>query len=303
MSGTVPTPGVTVRALSPTEALARLPAIDAVLQAAYGVAGFGPSLARRITVQPDGFVAAEEVGVDGTARVVGVGTAVAYPDAGYGWLGLIGTHPDRERRGIGAAVTAQLVELLEHKGCAVALDASVAGRPVYERLGFVEAEVTTVLVAGAPSMLGPVPDRVSEADGFASPLAAADLAAVIAFDRRCTGADRSRLYGSLCVEHEARSFVVRRGADLVGVAFATDRAIAPLLAVDEDALRPLLGAALRLRYASAPTVVVPASSGHRTALEAFGFTEQRTLTHMRRGIGQLPGERGLIAGQASLGEG
>ena len=32
------------------------------------------------------------------------------------------------------------------------------------------------------------------------------------------------------------------------------------------------------------------------ALEAFGFTEQRTLTHMRRGIGPLPGERGLIAG-------
>ncbi|MGD9754583.1 MAG: GNAT family N-acetyltransferase [Acidimicrobiia bacterium] len=299
--------------MSPTEALARLPAIDEVLQAAYGVAGFGPSLARRITVQPDGFVAAEEAGDDGTARVVGVGTAVAYPDAGYGWLGLIGTHPDRERRGIGAAVTARLVELLERKGCAAVLDASVAGRPVYERLGFVEAGVTTVLVAGTPPARRAAPDQTPDqtpdptpdptADGVAPPLVAADLAEVIAFDRRCTGADRSRLYGALCVEHEARSFVARRGRELVGVAFATERSIAPLLAVDEAALRSLLGAALRLRYASAPTVVLPASSGHRAALEAFGFTEQRTLTHMRRGIGRLPGERGLIAGQASLGEG
>lgn len=291
-----PLASIVVRALRATEAVALLPALNDVLAAAYHQPDFHGALGRRVTIQPDGFVAAVDE-AHGAGRVVGCGTAVAYPDAGYGWLGLIATHPDHERRGIGAAVTTALVAVLEGYGCAAALDASAAGHPLYLRLGFEEAGTTTVLAATTSTPgADPGPDS-------AEPMTAADLAAVVELDRAATGADRTRLIGCLWSEQPNRALVVRRDGALVGFGFATDWSLAPVIALDDGALRALLDAALRLPFAVAPSVLVPPGSDHGPTLEAFSFRPRRTLVHMQRGVSRLPGRRGCIAGMASLGEG
>ena len=85
--------------------------------------------------------------VDGAALVNVLATLDGRPVAtGTGWLtgstlGLynIATLPDARGRGIGRAVTARLMDLGAERGSAEAvLHASEEGRPVYERLGFVE---------------------------------------------------------------------------------------------------------------------------------------------------------------------
>ena len=85
--------------------------------------------------------------VDSAALVNVLATLDGRPVAtGTGWLtgstlGLynIATLPDARGRGIGRAVTARLMDLGVERGSAEAvLHASEEGRPVYERLGFVE---------------------------------------------------------------------------------------------------------------------------------------------------------------------
>ena len=85
--------------------------------------------------------------VDSAALVNVLATLDGRPVAtGTGWLtgstlGLynIATLPDARGRGIGRAVTARLMDLGAERGSAEAvLHASEEGRPVYERLGFVE---------------------------------------------------------------------------------------------------------------------------------------------------------------------
>ena len=77
--------------------------------------------------------------------VVGTGCCIAYPDAGFGWIGLVATLPAFQRRGIATAITEFLGRTLAAYGCASVLDASLAGGPVYERMGFADCGVTRVL--------------------------------------------------------------------------------------------------------------------------------------------------------------
>ena len=65
------------------------------MQQAYGVSSFRTSIDRFAAVQPDGLVVVEDDGA-----VVGTGCCVAYPDGGFGWIGLVATAPAFQRRGI-----------------------------------------------------------------------------------------------------------------------------------------------------------------------------------------------------------
>jgi ribosomal protein S18 acetylase RimI-like enzyme len=59
--------------------------------------------------------------------------------AGHAFVTNIGTAPEHRRLGLGSVVTSALVDLARDRGfTAATLTASVMGRPMYERLGFVE---------------------------------------------------------------------------------------------------------------------------------------------------------------------
>ena len=58
---------------------------------------------------------------------------------GHAFVTNIGTAPEHRRLGLGSVVTSAVVDLARDRGYGVAsLTASVMGRPMYERLGFVE---------------------------------------------------------------------------------------------------------------------------------------------------------------------
>jgi hypothetical protein len=101
---------------------------------------------------------------------------------------------------------------LEERGCrTLVLIATEAGRPMYERLGFVVLEEQLHFsIDGLPA--GPEPDTVR-------PFAAADLDPVLALDALATGEDRSALLSGLAgpattrvaadPDGDVRGFVVR----------------------------------------------------------------------------------------------
>ena len=186
--------------------------------------------------------------------------------------------------------------LLEH-GCASVLDASLAGGPVYERMGFVDHGLTRVMgYAGG--------DDATAADGDeCEQLTADDVDEVARFDAPRFGANRRQLLAKVVDQHPGRAVVLRRRGKVAGYLVAQESTLAPVVADTSESLTSLVAAALRLDWATPPRINVPPESGHLATLQRLGFEVRRELRHMRRGIEVLPGRRESIAAQVSLGEG
>jgi GNAT superfamily N-acetyltransferase len=267
--------------------------IDALLTRAYGAGSMRARVERFLALQPQGWVLARDV--DG---LVGVGGCIAYPDAGFGWIGLIATDPSIERRGIGTAITNWLVDALRSLDCAAVLDASGPGAPLYRRMGFQDYGTTAVMTAEA-LVLPPTADvaiRVQSAD---DPITD-DL---FAYDMARFGADRSRLLRYMLEVDRCPTFAVVRGGAVRAFAMVQDDAIGPMVADDQDALAAVLNAAAEVSATRPIRVRVSSESSRGPMLESWGFSAVRTLAHQRLGIDALPGLRHLLASQTSFGEG
>ncbi|MCU1364492.1 MAG: family N-acetyltransferase [Ilumatobacteraceae bacterium] len=280
---------ITLRAVAPTEVDDAIPKMDAVMRRAYKAPSFRAQIGWYAAVQPDGLVVAEDAG-----EIVGTGCGIAYPDGGFGWIGLIGTEPTHERRGIGALLTERVAEVLAGHGCDAALDASAAGGPLYERIGFTDHGPTRVVAV--PRRGTPHP-RVL-------PVGPDDLAAFSAYDAGVFGADRSALLALLVAQYPGRSGLVR-GTDgaVVGIVLAQHVTVGPLAADDADTLAELVAFAGALPWNDDARICVPPESGHLDALLALGCVPGRDLRHMRRGVPLLPGRTAAYAGRISLGIG
>jgi predicted N-acetyltransferase YhbS len=282
---------VTPRRVDPSTEPATLEAMDEVMRRAYGAASFRTSIDRFVAVQPDGLMVVE---LDG--QVVGTGCCIAYRDAGFGWIGLVATEPAFERRGIATMITDALSDVLATFGCASVLDASLKGAPVYERMGFVDHGLTTVMSPGDDGLVA-APSTDCE------PIDAADLDAIAAYDAARFGADRRSLLTVLLDQCPDRAFVVRAGATITGYAVAQEATLAPVVADDAASLEALVAACTVLTWQVPPRINPPPESGHIETLQRLGFERRRELRHMHRGIGALPGRRSCLAAMVSLGEG
>ena len=116
-----------------------------------------------------------------------VATGVATANGPVGWLGGIVVDAPFRERGYGRAMTEDLIRLLRAAGCStLSLEATNAGRPMYERMGFRLATHYHQLQADRIDRQPEPPQgtRVRRLD-------AADLPAVIELDRAATAEDRS----------------------------------------------------------------------------------------------------------------
>jgi ribosomal protein S18 acetylase RimI-like enzyme len=281
---------VTPRRVDPAAEPATLEAMDVVMQQAYGVSSFRSSIDRFVAVQPDGLAVVEAEG-----SVVGTGCCVAYPEGKFGWIGLVATLPEFQRQGIGTIITEFLSSVLMDHGCASVLDASAAGGPVYERMGFADRGITTVMGFAA--------DGDSAAEVECDALSTGDLDEVVRFDALRFGANRREVLATVIEQNPRRAFVVRRRDKIAGYVVAQESTLGPVVADTSESLTSLINAALRLDWPTPPRINAPPESGHLATLQRLGFEHRRELRHMRRGIEVLPGRRESIAAQVSLGEG
>ena len=121
--------------------------------------------------------------IDGRVVATGVGTA-SLP---VGWIGAIIVEEGLRRRGLGRAMTDAICDRLRAAGCeTLSLEASDAGRPLYERMGFRLATFYHQLQADHLDE-APVPPPGARV----RMLTQLDLPAVFELDRQATGEDRS----------------------------------------------------------------------------------------------------------------
>jgi len=227
-------------------------------------------------------------------RLIGTVTTTTYGRA-LAWIGMMVVHPDFRRQGVGAALMRLALAYVHDLGIAsVKLDATPAGRPLYESLGFVaEAELQRWQGVARPAG-GPKPRRQS----------AESLQSLLALDKTAFGADRSRLLELLIVEGLGGPQVVGSSRGTAeGYAIArqgrTATYIGPIVATSAAVVGQLLDGVFA-RFAGEDVCLDVHGSGllEPIMLEGRGLSPRRSLTRMRLGIDGAAGAARMVCASA-----
>lgn len=212
-------------------------------------------------------VAAE---VDGEIVGIGFGTR----NGAVGWIGLVCVRPGYQGRGIGAATTERVAELLENRGCrTLVLTATEMGLPVYERLGFsTETHYQGFVGLSLQSeSLHPLLRR----------MAPEDLPSVCELDLRITGEDRSHLLRALA----GPGWVFRDDGEIRGYHLPVPWGGGPLITPEPEAARALTHLA---RTLAGPKETVrfwlaEENGAGANLMQEMGFERVQRLPRMVRG--------------------
>lgn len=273
------------------------PAIDHLLQVSYANPHtYVGRLRRQLALQPDGWLIIERDGA-----TVGVGGITIMESVGY--IGLVATDPTAQRQGIASALMRALMAVGAGAGCTrILLDASSAGKPLYERLGFTTDDTVTIWrrEAGFPG------DEIAgKSEITLLPYTQEDFAEIVACDARGYGARRERVVASFLADDPA---LVRLARDTTGalqgyLVLQTEGgyAIGPWLATSPAAAHALLAWVIAHAGAHPLTTQTPgANQSGAELLVAAGFIPIRSLTHMRFGEPLPSTRRKIVYSQASL---
>jgi GNAT superfamily N-acetyltransferase len=221
-----------------------------------------------------GFVAEDNGTVIGTALCWKFGTE-------RGTLGLVIVSPDEQGRGIGR----KLMELvLEELGNRVTfLHATVAGKPLYEKLGFVTCGGLTQhqgTLARIDAVAPPVGEQLRAAT-------AADTPKLIELASRASGFDRSATIPALL--EFAQGVVLERDGEVLGFSllrpFGRGYAIGPVVAQhasDDLRARALISYWLAQHEGDFVRIDVPGDAGIHDWLTSLGMTRVDSVEKMVR---------------------
>ncbi len=221
-------------------------------------------------------------------RVAGTATTIIYENR-FAWIGMILVDPEFRRRGIGRALLEKAVAHLEAEAVpCIKLDATPAGKILYQRLGFeAEYEIERWVLKRDTGNARPV-QRPSQ-----------DPGAALAMDREIFGADRTALLRSIAGTAPELLVLAPQDKGLAGYAFGRSGSLAdhlgPWIARDAVAARQLLADFLERSQRDTIFVdVLTNNSWARALLNQRGFEFSRPLTRMHRGANIYPGQPDLV---------
>lgn len=213
------------------------------------------------------------------------GTVACFAFGRVGWIAMMLVDEPYRGRGIGR----RLMEFaLQHLGAndvdCIRLDATPLGRPLYEKMGFVE-EYTLTRFGGC--VLAPN-KPTAPSDTVLEDLTQEEWETCMLLDATCLTVDRRRLLSCLFQESPRSLLGAKQEGRLVGYLTARPGRLAtflgPGVALDESAGAALLKEQFWRHRGMALLVDIPNSQSTAYELaESSGLTARRALTRMRRG--------------------
>ncbi len=149
---------------------------------------------------------------DDAGRAIATSIALPYPEGGFGWIGMVLVHTPFRKRGLATALLGRAIDALRAKRLVAMLDATPAGRKVYEALGFRATEQISRWRGRGGAGAKPKP----------MPVSADDIAGFAAADGAAFGAARPRLIAELLVASRHRHGDAAPRWRLAGDAHGTD---------------------------------------------------------------------------------
>ncbi len=226
-------------------------------------------------------IVAEEAG-----RVAGTALGWRWGDA-YATLGLVIVDPACQGRGIGKQLLLAVLEALP--GYTVRLHATVAGLPLYQKLGF---EVTGIIQQHQCAALGEITPVPLTDYQFLSAARPQDGALLTALDQRAHGQSRPALIAALLTEAE-RTLILKDQHGLPqGFAalrrFGRGWAIGPVIAHDLQQAKVLVSALLQPLVGEFVRLDSDPSLGLSAWLESQGLPVVDVPTVMVKGTPWMP---------------
>lgn len=204
----------------------------------------------------------------------------------FAWVSMVLVLPEHRRMGYATRLLRVALKDLENRALTPVLDATPAGREVYQHEGFRDrwgfSRLATESISTAP------------ADGSVRAIRDSDWAWILQLDVAAFGASRERLLRGLARRLPEAALVSEGRGFLLGRDGREARQIGPLVARDEQTATKLLSHALRAVEPPAYLDVVAHAPALREWLEARGFLFQRPFTRMVRGLRPAPGNEELV---------
>jgi GNAT superfamily N-acetyltransferase len=202
-------------------------------------------------------------------------------DPSVAWISMLLVDPDRRGRGIGTALFGHALEVLND--CpSIWLDATPAGRRLYEPLGFRPVDALTRHVAASCGVIeGVATDGVRRMDD-------ADLMAILELDHRVFGTDRSIELRAFRDRLPACAVMIERDGDAAGYGLARPGTrfthVGPLVAPEpEQAFRLAAAVLAGLEGRAVGMDVFDRHTVFAGWLRSLGFAPERPFTRMVRG--------------------
>ena len=234
-------------------------------------------------------------------RPIASALAITYGQR-FAWICMVLVTSAWRGQGIATQLLQILINRLRKQGFIVGLDATAAGRAVYQPLGFNDIYAIRRLAAifNNPEFNNPIGSAWHSPVAKAiviERLSAADLATIAAWDARIFGVKRYTVLKALHERLPQCAFIARSAAgEIKGYVLGRDGALAmqlgPVVAVGDAVAKSLLQAALAaVSKAESLTqpVLIDALAQHHSwlaFLHQLGFVEQRSFSRMLRDVDQ-----------------
>jgi GNAT superfamily N-acetyltransferase len=230
---------------------------------------------------------------DAAGRVIA--TAATLPVTGFGWISMVLVARDHRRQGLATRLLEHCIAQLRRRGLVPVLDATPAGRTVYQPLGFRDGWAITRWRLSAPARATP---PQADAGVTVRPFDENDWREVDALDAQAFGSPRAAVLRRLHVRSRAFACVAVRDGRIAGFLLGRDgrqaTQVGPVVARDPHAAAALLAHALE--RVQAP-VLVDALDCHESLREQLlhaGFAVERGYTRMALDASRSFGDAGLM---------
>jgi GNAT superfamily N-acetyltransferase len=249
------------------------------------IAGWNQTLGdwrRFLEMEPEGCVLAEWNG-----SPVGTATTLRYASE-VAWIGMVLVHPEHRRRGIGRALLNHCIALLQARRIrCIKLDATPAGKQVYDGLGF-KSEWTLVRWEHAG------PQAAKPTSGRLRPWRVSDLQDTASLDVAAFGVSREKLTEALASQSRLALVLEHAPGRVGGYGFMRpgSRAmyLGPVVATTDEVGLQLVQALFANTTGERVFWDIPdANTAAVDWARRHGFIQQRMLTRMYLGENTAPG--------------
>ena len=226
-------------------------------------------------------------------EIVATAATLPYPPHS-GWISMVLVSQKHRRQGIASALLGLCIQTLRSANLAPCLDATQAGRAVYQPLGFRDGLSISRwrLSQRCPALeLPPQSPRVR-------PLLPSDWPCISLLDHEAFGADRTALLNQLHSRSTSFSCVAEQNGKVLGFLLGrvgrTATQIGPLVALDENTALALLAFALPLVSERVLIDAIDLHGGLRAQLQGLGFEYERSFTRMALEASSNTGNSALV---------
>ncbi|HZJ61158.1 MAG TPA: GNAT family N-acetyltransferase [Chitinophagaceae bacterium] len=220
-------------------------------------------------------------------KIIGTTTAMNYANQ-IAWIGMVLVAKESRGQGVSKLLLTNILKKLESFE-SIKLDATPAGKQVYQKFDFKDEYLITRVVTGSMTNLSFEDDTT-----LAESIRLKDIEEIVALDEHVFGTNRRQLIESLINRYPHKAWLLKRNNSIAGFALGRDgnkyHHVGPVCGSTINDVKMLIRRALKeLIYQPVVIDVLSEKEDLISWLHSIGFTMQRHFVRMYKKENLFPG--------------